>query len=444
MLKEKNIKKDAPLAERMKPESLDEFFGQEHILGKGKLLRRAIQADKITSLILYGSPGTGKTSLAKVIANSTKANFVNLNAVTSGIKELKEVVKEAENILGMYNKKTILFIDEIHRFNKSQQDALLPYVENGTLTLIGATTENPYFEVNAALLSRSMLFLLKPLDKISIKKMIQKAITDSKKGLGMLPIYMEENAFEFLVDISNGDGRRALNTLELGVLTTPKGEDGKIHITLDVLQDCVQKKHVTYDKNGNEHYDVISAFIKSMRGSDPDATLHYLARMLYAGEDPVFIARRIVIAAAEDVGLADPNAIVIANNAAQAVKFVGMPEARIILSQASLYIATAPKSNKAYEGINQALKDIERKDIGQVPPHLRDMTSQNIQNKYNDKIKGCYLYPHDYEGAYVKQQYMPDPLKNTKYYFPKENGYEKNIVERLKWTTGQLNIKNNK
>lgn len=426
---QKNLQKEAPLAERLKPEKLEDYVGQEHILSKGKLLHRAIKADKITSLLLYGPPGTGKTSLAKVIANTTKSNFVRLNAVTDGLKELREVVASAKDNLGMYNTKTILFIDEIHRFNKAQQDALLPFVEKGTIVLIGATTENPYFEVNNALISRSMLFKLEPLKKKHIEKIIERALENKEAGFGNTNICMEREAISYLSDMANGDARRALNALELSVLTTDRDEEGKINITLAVVQECLQKKHIKYDKNRDEHYDVISAFIKSMRGSDPDATVHYLARMIYAGEDPKFIARRIVIAASEDVGNADPIALLVANNAAEAVQFIGMPEARIILAQAAIYIASAPKSNASYMAINKALKEVEEKNIGQIPVHLRDKS-------YSGAIKlgsGVgYLYPHDYEGNYVKQQYLPDELIGKVYYEASGNGYEKKIKDRLK------------
>ena len=425
---QKNLLKDAPLAERLKPGKLEDYIGQEHILGKGKLLERAIRADKITSLLLYGPPGTGKTSLAKVIANSTKSNFVRLNAVTDGLKELREVVASAKNNLGMYNTKTILFIDEIHRFNKAQQDALLPFVEKGTITLIGATTENPYFEVNNALISRSMLFKLEPLKEVHIAQIIKRALKDKDVGFGNTNICMDDEAINYLANMANGDARRALNAVELSVLTTDRDLEGVINITLAVAEECLQKKHIKYDKNRDEHYDVISAFIKSMRGSDPDATVHYLARMIYAGEDPNFIARRIVIAASEDVGNADPIAMVVANNAAQSVRFVGMPEARIILAQAAIYVATAPKSNASYMAINKALEDIEKKDIGSVPAHLRD------QNYTGGKKLGSgesYLYPHAYEGNYVKQQYLPDELIQTSYYNACDNGYEKKIKERI-------------
>ncbi|MGV8983557.1 replication-associated recombination protein A [Clostridium sp.] len=426
---EKNLLKDAPLAERLKPEKLEDYVGQEHILSKGKLLWRAIKADKITSLILYGPPGTGKTSLAKVIANTTKSNFVRLNAVTDGLKELREVVALAKNDLGMYDIKTILFIDEIHRFNKAQQDALLPFVEKGTIVLIGATTENPYFEVNNALISRSMLFKLEPLEEKHIQKIITRALEDKVVGFGNTNICMDSVAISYLANMANGDARRALNALELSILTTDKDELGVINITLEVMVECLQKKHIKYDKNRDEHYDVISAFIKSMRGSDPDATVHYLSRMIYAGEDPKFIARRIVIAASEDVGNADPIALLVANNAAQAVQFVGMPEARIILSQAAIYIACAPKSNASYMAINKALKDLETKNIGSVPPHLRDQSYSGAK-KLGHGVG--YLYPHDYEGNYVKQQYLPDELVGTSYYEAGNNGYEKKIKERLK------------
>jgi len=426
---QKNLLKDAPLAERLKPSKLEDYIGQEHILGKGKLLWRAIKADKITSLLLYGPPGTGKTSLAKVIANSTKSNFVRLNAVTDGLKELREVVAQAKNNLGMYNTKTILFIDEIHRFNKAQQDALLPFVEKGTITLIGATTENPYFEVNNALISRSMLFKLEPLKEKHIVDIISRALKDKEVGFGNTNILMEDTAINYLASMANGDARRALNALELSVLTTDRDKDGKINITLEVAQECLQKKHIQYDKNRDEHYDVISAFIKSMRGSDPDATIHYLARMIYAGEDPNFIARRIVIAASEDVGNADPLALIVANNAAQAVHFVGMPEARIILSSAAIYIASAPKSNASYMAINKAIKDVEEKNIGSIPAHLRDQSYSGAK-KLGAGVG--YLYPHAYEGNYVAQQYLPDELVGTTYYEVSDNGYEKKIKERLK------------
>ena len=424
---EKKLLRDAPLSERLKPEELEDYVGQEDILGKGKLLYRAIKADKITSLILYGPPGTGKTSLAKVIASRTKSNFVRLNAVTDGLKELREVVATAKNDLGMYDIKTILFIDEIHRFNKAQQDALLPFVEKGTIVLIGATTENPYYEVNKALISRSMLFKLEPLKEEHIKKILTRALEDKDVGFGNSNVVMDSEAIKYLSNMANGDARCALNALELSVLTTDRDDMGKINITLDIALECLQKKHINYDKNRDEHYDVISAFIKSMRGSDPDATVHYLSRMIYAGEDPKFIARRIVIAAAEDVGNADPIALILANNAAQAVHFVGMPEARIILSQAAIYVASAPKSNASYKAINKAIKDVEEKNIGGIPVYLKDQ-SYSGASKLGNGVG--YLYPHDYEGNYVKQQYLPDELIGTSYYEAGNNGYEKKIKER--------------
>jgi len=423
---EKKLLSDAPLSERLKPEKLEDYVGQEDILGKGKLLYRAIKADKITSLILYGPPGTGKTSLAKVIASRTKSNFVRLNAVTDGLKELREVVAKAKDDLGMYDIKTILFIDEIHRFNKAQQDALLPFVEKGTIVLIGATTENPYYEVNKALISRSMLFKLEPLKEEHIQKILTRALEDKEVGFGNSNVVMDKEAIKYLANMANGDARCALNALELSVLTTDRDPLGKINITLDVALECLQKKHINYDKNRDEHYDVISAFIKSMRGSDPDATVHYLSRMIYAGEDPKFIARRIVIAAAEDVGNADPIALVLANSAAQAVQFVGMPEARIILSQAAIYVASAPKSNASYKAINKALKDVEEKNIGSIPVYLKDQSYSGTKLGNT----ASYLYPHDYEGNYVKQKYLPDVLINEIYYEPNDNGYEKKIKER--------------
>ncbi|SHJ59562.1 replication-associated recombination protein A [Paramaledivibacter caminithermalis] len=428
MQRKEKLKKDSPLAQRLKPRTLEEYVGQEHILAPGKLLWRAIKADRITSIILYGPPGTGKTSLARIIANTTKSNFVRLNAVTSGVKDLKEVIKEAKNQLGMYSKRTILFLDEIHRFNKAQQDGLLPAVEDGTLILIGATTENPFFQVNNALISRSMLFELKPLNEEDIKKIIKTAIEDEERGLGLDNIVIYDEAVEFLASMAGGDARRALNALELAALTTEENKDGKIEINLDIIKECMQKKHISYDKDGDYHYDIVSAFIKSMRGSDPDATLHYLARMIYAGEDPVFIARRIVIAASEDVGNANPQALVVANNAAQAVQFIGMPEARIILAQAATYVAISSKSNASYVGINKALSDIEKREIGQVPIHLRDKSYKGAK-KLGHGLG--YLYPHDYTNNYVNQQYMPNELVGTIYYDPSDNGQEKKIKERL-------------
>lgn len=426
--REINEKKSAPLAERMRPTTLEDFVGQEHIIGKGKLLYRAIQADKLSSIIFYGPPGTGKTTLAKIIANTTKMNFEQLNAVTSGIKEIREVISTAKDNIAFSNKRTILFIDEIHRFNKSQQDALLPYVENGTIILIGATTENPYFEVNKALISRSMIFKLEPLNRNHLKSILERALSDKEKGLGNLRVKIDADALEHLISVSNGDARIALNGLELGVLTTSPNEEGIINITLEIAQDCVQQRALKYEKGGDEHYDTISAFIKSMRGSDPNATLYWLAKMIYAGEDPKFIARRIIICASEDVGNADPNALNIAVSAFQAVNIVGMPEGRIPLAQAAVYVACAPKSNASYVGINRALSDIKNLETGKVPNHLKD------SNYYGAKKFGYgkgYKYPHDYEGSFVAQQYLPDEFINKDYYKPTENGYEKVIKDRL-------------
>ena len=428
------MKKNAPLAARMRPETLEEFVGQEHIVGKGKLLYRAIKADKLNSVIFYGPPGTGKTTLAKIIANTTKRAFVQINATTSGIKEIKDVVSEAKTRNAMTGEKTILFIDEIHRFNKTQQDALLPHVEDGTIVLIGATTENPYFEVNKALVSRSIIFELKQLENKDIEKLITRAVTDSEKGYGYFDIDIKEDALKFLADVSNGDARTALNAIELAVLTTDKNENGVIEITLDVAEECIQKRALNYEKDGDNHYDTISAFIKSMRGSDPDAALYYLAKMIYAGEDPKFIARRIVICASEDVGNADPHALQVAVSAAEAVNFIGMPESRIILAQAVTYISCAPKSNASYLGIDKALSDVRNIKIKSVPNHLKDAHYSGAKD-LNHGIG--YKYAHDYEGHYVKQQYLPDELVGKRYYEPTENGVEKKIKESLKRLRGE-------
>lgn len=424
--REEQSKKEGPLATRMRPRTLEEFVGQEDIVAPGKLLYRAIKADKLSSLIFFGPPGTGKTTLARIIANTTKGNFEQLNAVTSGVADIRRVVKDAKENLGMYSKKTIVFVDEIHRFNKSQQDALLPYVEEGTIILIGATTENPYYEVNDALISRSTIFRLYPLTESDIKKLLITCLNDEERGLGIYNATLSEQALEHLSSVANGDARAALNAIELAVLTTEKNKNGEIYIDLDNAEECIQKKAVNYDKKGENHYDTISAFIKSMRGSDADAVLHYLAKMIYAGEDPKFIARRIVICASEDVGNADPNALNVAVSAANAVNMIGMPESRIILSQAAVYIACAPKSNSTYVGIKKALEDVEAKKIGSVPLHLR-----------NNAFKGAsewgygvgYKYAHEYDNNFVEQQYMPDELVGTTYYEPSENGYEKTIKE---------------
>ena len=423
--------KESPLASRMRPTTLEEVVGQKHIIGKDKLLYRAIQADQLGSIIFYGPPGTGKTTLAKVIAHTTSANFRQINATAAGKKEMEEVVSEAKDALGMYGKRTILFVDEIHRFNKSQQDYLLPYVEDGTLILIGATTENPYFEVNGALLSRSRIFELKALEREDVKELIYRAVTDEEKGMGSYHAVIDEDAAEFLADVSGGDARAALNAVELGVLTTERdARDGKIHITLDVAQECIQKRAVRYDKDGDNHYDTISAFIKSMRGSDPDAAVYYLARMLYAGEDIKFIARRIMICASEDVGNADPQALVVAVSAAQAVERVGMPEAQIILSQAVTYVATAPKSNSACIAVYEAMEAVKSRRSMPVPPHLKDAHYRGAESLGHGLD---YKYAHDYPNHYVKQQYLPDGMEGTVFYRPSENGYEQKISEHMRF-----------
>ena len=427
---EKILKKEAPLANRLRPKTLEYFMGQEHIVGKDTLLYRAIKADKISSLILYGPSGTGKTTLAKIISNTTKSIFLQINATTSGIKDIKDVVDKAKTNLALNGKKTILFVDEIHRFNKSQQDTLLPYVEDGTVILIGATTENPYFEVNRALISRSIIFKLEPLSSENIKSIIKRAIEDKENGLGYFNIQIDDDALDFIANICNGDARIALNAIELAGLTTEKNEKGIIHINLDVASQCIQKRAVNYDKNGDNHYDTISAFIKSMRGSDPDAAIYYLAKMLYAGEDPIFIARRIVICASEDVGNADPRALQIAVSAFQATEMIGMPECRIILAQAVSYIASAPKSNAAYMAINKAMEDVEKIKIKQIPPYLKDAHYSGAMDLGNGI---GYKYAHNYEKNYVKQQYLPDELKDSVYYTPTDNGYEKNIKKWLEF-----------
>lgn len=414
-MKNTKLEKDSPLAARLRPTKLDEVVGQEHIIGKDKLLYRAIKADKLSSIILYGPPGTGKTSLAKVIASTTSSNFVQVNATTSGKKDLQEVMEQAKNLLGMYSKKTILFIDEIHRFNKAQQDYLLPFVEDGTIVLIGATTENPYFEVNGALVSRSRIFELKQLNKNDIKQLLIRAATDEEKGMGIYNVEFDEDALDFIADMANGDARAALSAFELGVLTTDRSEDDKIHITLSVAEECIQRRAIYYDKNADNHYDTISAFIKSMRGSDPDAAVYYLAKMLYAGEDIKFIARRIIICASEDVGNADPQAIQVAVAAANAVSMIGMPESQIILSQAVTYIASAPKSNACCNAIFKAMDTVRSTQVLSVPPHLKDAHYSGAGKLGNGL---GYKYPHDYEGHYVEQQYLPDELLGMKFYTP--------------------------
>lgn len=427
-MSEKKSKEESPLASRMRPKQLNEIVGQQHILGEDKLLYRAIKADKLQSLIFYGPPGTGKTTIAKVIAHTTKAHFITLNATTCGKSEIIKAVEEARTQRGMTGKKTIIFIDEIHRFNKAQQDALLPYTEDGTLVLIGATTENPYFEVNRALISRSLVFELKPLGIEDIKSIIKEAVYNKERGLGAYHAEIEEDALEYIAMRTCGDARNALNAIELAVMTSAKGADGITHITVAVLEECMQKKALVYDKKGDNHYDVISAFIKSMRGSDPDAAVHYLARMIAAGEDPKFIARRIVICASEDVGNADPQALVVATNAMLAIERIGMPEGRIILSQAATYVATAPKSNASYIAINRALADVEHCDIGTVPSHLRDAHYSGAKELEHGQ---GYLYAHDYPHHYVEQQYLPDKLQGKVYYEIGEEGYEKQIRHHM-------------
>ena len=424
------MEKESPLASRMRPTTLDEVVGQKHIIGKDKLLYRAIKADKLGSVIFYGPPGTGKTTLAKVIANTTSARFEQINATVAGKKDMEEIVKNAKDSIGMYGQKTILFVDEIHRFNKSQQDYLLPFVEDGTITLIGATTENPYFEVNNALLSRSRIFELKPLEKQDIRELVMRAVYDTEKGMGTYSADITDEAADFLADVANGDARAALNAVELGILTTDKSDDGKIHITIDVAAECIQKRVVRYDHDGDNHYDTISAFIKSMRGSDPDAAVYYLAWMLYAGEDVKFIARRIMICASEDVGNADPNALVVAVSAAQAVERIGMPESQIILSQAAAYVATAPKSNAAYMGIAKAMKTVADTRTMPVPAHLQDRHYKGAE-KLGHGLG--YKYAHDYPNHYVTQQYLPDGMEGMRFYEPSENGYEKKIREHMEF-----------
>ena len=422
------LKKEAPLAARMRPKTLDGFFGQDHIVGEGKLLKRAIKADKLSSMIFHGPPGSGKTTLAKLIANTTESAFITLNATTSGVKDIKATVDDAKHRLGSVGKRTILFIDEIHRFNKAQQDALLPHVEDGTIILIGATTENPYFEVNKALISRSLVYGLLALNEREIEEILRRAISDSENGLGMLKLNITDEAVAFLADMANGDARAALNGLELAAITTTPDSDGVINVDLDVAQECIQKRAINYDTNGDNHYDTISAFIKSMRGSDPDAALYYLARMIYAGEAPEFIARRIVIAAAEDVGNADPHALLVAEAAAKASLFVGFPEASIILAQAATYVACAPKSNAAL-GIFSAIEDVKNVRISQIPANLRDTHTSNKS--------APYLYPHAYPNNYVAVDYLPPELAGRKYYNPTDNGIEKRIKEHLAKLKGQ-------
>ena len=428
-MSKQNQEKESPLASRMRPETLEEVVGQQHIIGEDKMLYRAIKADKISSLLLYGPPGTGKTTLAKVIANTTSADFCQINATSAGKKDMEAVVEKAKETMALYGRKTILFIDEIHRFNKGQQDYLLPFVEDGTIVLIGATTENPYFEVNGALISRSIVFQLKSLDKEDIGKLIKRAVYDVEKGMGTYNGEIDEDAVEFLADASNGDARNALNAVELGILTTRPDGNGKIRITREVAEECIQKRALRYDKNGDNHYDIISAFIKSMRGSDPDAAVYYLARMLSAGESVTFVSRRIMICASEDVGNADPQALQVAVAAAQAVERVGMPEAQIILSQAATYVATAPKSNAAVTAIGLAMDEVASAREFPVPNHLRDAHYKGAARLGHGD---GYLYPHDFENNYVNQQYLPYELTGKEFYCPSGNGYEVKIKEHMR------------
>ncbi len=427
------MEKDSPLAARMRPRTLDEVVGQQHIIARDKLLYRAIQADKLSSIILYGPPGTGKTTLAKVIAGTTKAEFTQINATIAGKKDMEEVVNKAKDNLGMYGRKTILFIDEIHRFNKGQQDYLLPFVEDGTVVLIGATTENPYFEVNGALISRSIIFELKPLTADDIMTLIDRAITDPQRGMGAYKAVIDDDAKELIADIAYGDARHALNAIELGVMTTQRSDDGLIHITREVAEECIQRKVARYDKDGDNHYDTISAFIKSMRGSDPDAAVYYLARMLNAGEDPKFIARRIMICASEDVGNADPQALQVAVAASLAVERLGMPEGRITLAQAVTYVATAPKSNAAYLSVDEASETVRETGNLSIPPHLQDAHYKGAAKLGHGT---GYKYAHDYPNHYVEQQYLPYELTGREFYRPTGNGYEQKIREHMKKIKG--------
>lgn len=422
------LEKEAPLAVRMRPKTLEDVVGQEHILAKDKLLYRAIKADRIRSIIFYGPPGTGKTTLAMVIAGTTRSGFLQMNATVAGKKDIMEVVDQAKHELSFSGRRTILFIDEIHRFNKAQQDALLPYVEDGTVILIGATTENPYFEVNKALVSRSQIFLLEKLKAPDIEKLLRRAAAEDER-LAAQKVTLTDEAVRFLAEMADGDARTALNALELGAMTTAADDHGRIMIDLAVAEECIQRRAIRYDKDGDEHYDIISAFIKSMRGSDADAAVYYLARMLYAGEDPKFIVRRVIICAAEDVGNADPRALEVAVAAARAVEFVGMPEARIILSQAVCYVAAAPKSNAAYLAVDQALQDVKNVTISSIPIYLKDAHYAGAK----DLGHSGYLYAHDYPHHYVRQQYLPDELAGRRYYQPTQQGYERKISEWLEY-----------
>ncbi|MEN6315271.1 MAG: replication-associated recombination protein A [Clostridiaceae bacterium] len=420
--------KKEPLAYRMSPRTIEEFVGQEHITSKGKLLYRMIKADRISSIVLYGPPGTGKTSLARIIAATTKSNFEKLNAVTSGVADIKRIVSDTQNPMLNPSGRTVLFIDEIHRFNKAQQDALLPFVENGTIVLIGATTENPYFEVNKALISRSSVFMLKPLTSDNIEDIIKMALIDKERGLGEFDLSVDDTAIKYLAEVSNGDARIALNAIELAAVTTELGKDGMIHISVETIEECVQRKAITFDKSGEAHYDNISAFIKSMRGSNPDAAVFYLARALYAGEDPEFLARRIIICASEDVGMANPTALQVAVAAAQGIHMIGMPEARLLLAHAAVMVATSPKSNSCYKALGKALNDVETKRSGEVPMHLRNAPVKGMGDQGYGK---GYKYAHDFPGNIVRQEYLPEEMAGAIYYEPTSNGYEARIKEWL-------------
>ena len=417
-----------PLAFRMSPRTIEEFVGQEHITGKGKMLYRMIKADRISSIILYGPPGTGKTSLARIIAATTKSSFEKLNAVTSGVADIKRVASDTLNPLINPGGRTVLFIDEIHRFNKSQQDALLPYVENGTIVLIGATTENPFFEVNKALISRSSVFMLKPLTEEHIAQIVRFALADSERGLGSYDLKVDEDALDYLAVVSNGDARVALNAIELAAVTSEITAGGSIHVSMETIEECVQKKVITFDKSGEAHYDNISAFIKSMRGSAPDAAVFYLARALYAGEDPEFLARRIMICASEDVGMANSGALQVAVAAAEAVRMVGMPEAKLILAHAAIMVATSPKSNSCYMALDKAMRDVETKRTGEVPMHLRNAPVKGMERLGYGK---GYKYAHDYPGNIVRQEFLPEEVAGAIYYEPSSNGFEARIKEWL-------------
>ncbi len=422
------LDKKEPLAYRMSPKTIEEFVGQEHITGKGKMLYRMIKADRMSSIILYGPPGTGKTSLARIIAATTKSSFEKLNAVTAGVADIKRIVADTHNPMLNSTGRTVLFIDEIHRFNKAQQDALLPFVENGTIVLIGATTENPYFEVNKALISRSSVFMLKPLNNTDIEVILRSALADKERGLGAYDLIVDEDAIKYLSEISNGDARIALNAIELAAVTSDLESDGHIHITINTIEECVQRKAITFDKSGEAHYDNISAFIKSMRGSNPDAALFYLARALYAGEDPEFLIRRIIICASEDVGMANPSALQVAVAAADGIHRIGMPEARLLLAHAAVMVATSPKSNSCYKALNRAMHDVETKRTGEVPMHLRNAPVKGM----SDQGYGIgYKYAHDYPGNIVKQEFFPEEMSGTIYYEPTSNGYESKIKEWL-------------